>query len=397
MSVSRVWLTGILLSGVILGACTPAAPPAPAPTSPPAAAPPAAPGAPAAAPAAAPAPAAPAASPAAAPAAAPGAPAAAPAASPAAAAPAAKPANLTKITVGHGALSATDTPMWVAMDQGILAKNGLEIDYVLLNGGSQIAQALSSGSVPVAQGGLGALLDAELSGVELTVLGSPYPWQFFQIYAQPGIKTMEDLRGKTIAASDPGSSSDRAIIQVAQKYGLVPGKDFNVTYVGGTKERLQVLQQKVVDASIISPPNGLLAGKQGFVKVVDLVAEKIPFGYAGLAANTKWAKDNPQLLEAFLKSYVEGLSVAKANKQLGVQMIKKYAEIQDQDVAEEAYNLSVAVMPLIPVADPELIKLMLSLSEQPKAKTVDPTTLYDAGPFKRLVDSGFLKTLPVQQ
>ena len=66
-------------------------------------------------------------------------------------------------------------------------------------------------------------------------------------------------------------------------------------------------------------------------------------------------------------------------------------------VGAQDVTLSVAVMPLVPVADPELVKLMLSLSEQPKAKTVDPTTLYDAGPFKRLVDSGFLKPLPVQQ
>jgi NitT/TauT family transport system substrate-binding protein len=388
MSAARAWLSGMLMVGFIGSACAPAGAPS-APTSVPAAAaaptapaPTSAPAAPAPAPAATSAPAA-----------------AAPVSATSAAAPtaaaAAKP--LTKLTIGHGALSATDTPYWVAADQGLYAKYGLEIDDILLNGGSQIAQALSNGSVPIAAGGLGALLDAKLSGVDLTIIGSPYPWQFFQIYAQPGITSMEDLRGKTIAASDPGSSSDRAIIQVGQMYNMVPGKDFNVVYVGGTQQRVQVLEQKVVDASIISPPNGFIAGKEGFVKVVDLIADKVPFGYAGIAVNTQWAHDHPDLEENFFKAYLEGLALAKSNKTLAKQSISKNAEITDDDVLDEAYNVSVALMPLVPKLQPDLVKLMLDLSEQQSAKTADPTSLYDNSLWQKIADEGFMKTLPVQQ
>ena len=353
MSIFRLWVAGVVLSSFVLSACTSSN--APAATS-------------------------------------------AATAAPAAQTPntaAASTATLTRITVGHGAVSATDTPFYIDEDQGIYAKYGIQVEDVLLTGGSQVAQALSSGSVQVAGGGLGALLDAKLSGVDLTVIGCPYPWQFFQIYAQPGTKSMEDLRGKTIAASDPGSSSDRALIQVGEKYKMVPGKDFNVTYVGGTKERVQVLEQKVVDASVISPPNGFIAEKEGFVKVADLIADKIPFGYAGLAANTRWAQEHPDVLENFFKAYVEGLAVAKSNKELAKQSIAKHANITDDGVLEEAYNVSVAVMPLVPAIEPDLVKLMLSMSPQPDAQTVDPTTLYDNSVWKKLTDSGFLNTLPV--
>jgi hypothetical protein len=54
-------------------------------------------------------------------------------------------------------------------------------------------------------------------------------------------------------------------------------------------------------------------------------------------------------------------------------------------------------MPLVPVSDPELVKLMLALSEQPTAKTADPASLIDSAPWKRLQESGFVKSLPVQQ
>ena len=251
--------------------------------------------------------------------------------------------------------------------------------------------------MPFASGGYGALIDAKLSGIELTILGSPYPWQFFQIYAQPQYKNFEELRGKTIAASDPGSASDRALIQVGQKYNMVPGKDFNVTYVGGTKERVQVLEQKVADASVISPPNGLTAGKEGFIKVLDLIEQKIPYGYAGMAVNTKWAKDNQDTLDAILKCYVEGLAVAKSNPEQAKQSIAKHTNLNDKDILDESYNVSVQVMPLVPDTSAELVKLMLGLSEQPAAKTTDPASLVDASAWKRLQDSGFMKTLPVQQ
>jgi ABC-type nitrate/sulfonate/bicarbonate transport system substrate-binding protein len=207
---------------------------------------------------------------------------------------------------------------------------------------------------------------------------------------------MEDLRGKTIAASDPGSSSDRALIQVGQTYKMQPGKDFNVVYVGGTKERVQVLEQKVADASIISPPNGFIAGKGGFVKVVDLIADKVPFGYAGLAVNTRFAQEHTDLVENFARAYLEGLAIAKSDKAFAKQSIGKHTQIADDDILEEAYNVSVAVMPLVPSIDSGLVKLMLGLSDQPTARTVDPSTLYDNSLWQKITDSGFMKTLPVQ-
>ena len=307
-----------------------------------------------------------------------------------------KPAQLTKLTIGGGAESATAAPIWIAAEHGIFAKYGIEPDLVQLTGGSQVSQALASNSAQVATGGLGAMLDAQLSGAELLVVGTGYPWQFFQIYAQPNIKTPQDLRGKTIAASDPGASSDRAVDQAMEKYGMKRDKDFNVTYVGGTKERLVALQQKVVDAAIISPPNGLLAGKEGFVKVVDLVAEEIPFGYSGLAASAKWAKDNPQLVEGFLKSYAEGLVYAKKNKEAAKAVIAKHTGAKDPEVLEESYELSVVKMKPLPYTEVSLVKLMLEMSSQPKAKTVDPATLIDNSYLKKIEESGFLKEIEAQ-
>jgi NitT/TauT family transport system substrate-binding protein len=378
MSRLNVRLSGLLVAGLLMAACGPSSSPAPTavPTKPAEAAKPAAPAAPAASPAA-----------------------GAAAASPAAAAPAAaaKPASLTKVTMGNGAESAVTAPIWISIDNGIFAKYGIEPDLVTLTGGSQISQGLASGSVQIATGGLGALLDAEMSGAELKVIGSHYPWHFFQIYSQASIKTPQDLKGKTIGASDPGASSDWAIRQALSKYGMEANKDYNITYVGGTKERLLALDQKVVDAAIISPPNGLIAGKQGYNKVVDLVNDQIPFGYSGLAASQKFIKEKPELVEAFFKAWADALTLAKKDKKVATTVISKYTGAKEEDVLSEAYELSVARMKPLPYLDVELVKLMLNLSEKPQAKTVDPNTLFDNSYLKKVEDSGFLKTIGATQ
>lgn len=322
---------------------------------------------------------------------------AAPAATAAPAPPTAAPTpvvQMTRITMASGAVSAVTAPFYVAIDQGIFRKYGIEVEMVQLTGGSQVSQALASGSTQISSGGLGAMLDARAKGADILVIGTLYPWHFFQIYAQPEIKTPQDLRGKTIAASDPGASSDRAIRQALEKYGLVADRDYHITYVGGTRERLLVLEQKVADAAIISPPNGLIAGKQGFNKVVDLVAEQIPFGYSGIAANGPWAKQNPQVVENFFKAYAEAMALAKRDKQLAMQTLSKWLEVNDREVLEESYDLSVGRMPLLPRTERSLVEFMLSLSEDPQARSTDPATLYDNSFIEKVEASGFLKTLP---
>lgn len=300
----------------------------------------------------------------------------------------------TKLSVATGAASAVTAPIYMAVDQGFFQKYGLELDFVQLTGGSQVAQALAGGSLQISSGGMGAMLETVLKDAGVKIVGTLYPWHFFQIYSQPEIKTPQELRGKTIAGSSPGASSDIAIVETMEKYQMQPDKDYNITYVGGTRERVLALQQKIADAAIISPPNGLVAAKSGFNKVVDLIEQKIPFGYSGIGANQKFANENPEIMVNYFKAYAEGMATAKTSKSLAKQTLAKWLNVKDDDVLEESYTVSVARMPLLPYTDTALVKKMLSLSKSAEAKTADPEKLYDNSYIKQVEDSGFLKTLP---
>ena len=58
-----------------------------------------------------------------------------------------------KLVVGYVALNATQLPSWVAKEQGIFDKNGLDVDLQYLQGGSSPTAALLSGQVSACGGG----------------------------------------------------------------------------------------------------------------------------------------------------------------------------------------------------------------------------------------------------
>ena len=60
-------------------------------------------------------------------------------------------AQLTKMTVGYGALSAAQFPAWIAKESGIFNKNGLDVQLVFFKGSTTAVMALLSRETPISQ------------------------------------------------------------------------------------------------------------------------------------------------------------------------------------------------------------------------------------------------------
>ncbi|MGH7817943.1 MAG: ABC transporter substrate-binding protein, partial [Candidatus Binatia bacterium] len=73
------------------------------------------------------------------------------------------------LRVGIPGLSAEFTPVWAASDRGIFKKYGFETEIIAMQGGTQLAQAIIGGSIPVAVMG-GAYLTAAVRGADLVMI-----------------------------------------------------------------------------------------------------------------------------------------------------------------------------------------------------------------------------------
>ncbi len=70
-----------------------------------------------------------------------------------------------------------------------------------------------------------------LHGGQVKYFGGTIQQLVFQIWGAKEIKTIQDLKGKTVAASTPRAALDTATREALKKNGLVPDKDVQILYV----------------------------------------------------------------------------------------------------------------------------------------------------------------------
>jgi NitT/TauT family transport system substrate-binding protein len=303
-----------------------------------------------------------------------------------------EPGSAEKIYIGYSAISAATAPLWVANDRGLLKKYGLDAELIYLAGGSRVVLGMESDSIQAGLFNVGAAVEARLAGGRSLMTGSVYDVYYFQIFGKPSIRSPQDLKGKVIAASRAGAASEYGIRDALAHYGLKES-DYKMVYVGGTDARVQVLQQGIVDASIISPPNGLMAQKLGFKEIVNLMQMKLPFGYMGIGVNEAWLRTHRETMRNFMKGYLEGLALARKDQEYAMRIIGKYCQLKDRDILLESYRTSIPYIPEKPYVSKDIIGAALKLSKRDNARTADPDKFYDNSLVKELDASGFIASL----
>jgi len=175
--------------------------------------------------------------------------------------PSSLPAQTSKnLLLGLASISGGIETLYVTKKIGAFKRNGLEVDFLLLQGGSQALQVLLSGEVKVISGGGGtAAQRARLKGGGNVIVATYTPTMPYSLYVNSKIQDGKQLKGAKIALSRFGSSSDFAVRFMLTRLGLDPAKDVTLIQIGNQRERLSALLSGSVDGSVVDPPNTLLA------------------------------------------------------------------------------------------------------------------------------------------
>lgn len=111
----------------------------------------------------------------------------------------------------------------MAKHSGAFARNGLDVVFVPLAGGSAILQALSAGSIDVGFSNLASVQFFEKNAGKLqalaggTLMDSSHSEAGLVVKADSGIKALRDLRGKTIAVNTRRNIVDLAVLRALKK------------------------------------------------------------------------------------------------------------------------------------------------------------------------------------
>ncbi|MBI3076046.1 MAG: ABC transporter substrate-binding protein [Deltaproteobacteria bacterium] len=299
-------------------------------------------------------------------------------------------ADTTRMPVAYVAISGSSVPLWVAHEEGLFARHGLQVAPIYIAGGSRVVQALVGRSVEMAVTG-GGVIEATLGGADVIFVAAHLNNPTFSLYARPEIRQVEELRGKVVGVTRLGTATMYGALLVLRKFGLEPGRDASVLQTGGHPETLAAMQAGTIHAGVIAAPTTLRARGMGFRELVDIAALGIPYIPAGVVASRAYLGAQPKRAEAFLKGFIEGVRLYKANRGAAEKALSKYTRVRDPEVLRETYETYARYMSAKPYTSREAIANMLRLigEQDPRARRARPEEFYDDRVLRAIEASGF--------
>jgi ABC-type nitrate/sulfonate/bicarbonate transport system substrate-binding protein len=232
-------------------------------------------------------------------------------------------------------------PVVAGQAMGAFAKFGIEVELQQVPNSDTLRSDLAAGKADIAFAAVdNAVAMVETAGVDVVILmggeGSAN-----ELIAQPEIKTIADLRGKTLIVDAPNTAFALQLRKILLLNGLVSGRDFELRPVGSTPIRLQAMRErKDYAASILGPPYSMLAREAGLVSLTTTYAVIGPYQGQGSFALRRWAGGNEDLLARYLAAYVETQRwlLDPSNRQQAIEFIKKDSNLTDA-LAAETYSI----------------------------------------------------------
>src|SRR5947208_50210 len=169
----------------------------------------------------------------------------------------------TQLTIGVAVPAATYLPLYVAVDEGTFAKQGLRADVVEFRGGSDLIRAMVSKSVDVGVVSLAEITSGIDAGQPLKAFYGGFNIPDFDWYGASFIKSLAEAKGKRIGITQYGSSTDFITRYALTVNGLDP-KDVQIIQAGPPATRLAAMQAGQLDISIFSTPEKFLAAEHGY-------------------------------------------------------------------------------------------------------------------------------------
>lgn len=298
----------------------------------------------------------------------------------------------TEITVTLPQPGGAQVPVFIAQEFGLFKKYGLNVKIQILNPQVSV-QTVVSGDADIYNGGP-TMSNARLRGAPVKYFGATTQQFVFQMYGVKEITNIQQLKGKTVAATTPRAAVEIVTREALKKAGLIPDKEVKILYVQTMPAVLTAIITGKTSAGTLSPPTTLKAREAGLNLLADISKMNIPGLQAGYGASEKFLKNNPNTVYAFLKAIAAGVVLAKSDPSSTKRAIAKYLNIEDPRMVDETYDAFAPYWASRLAVREEAIQAQLgSLDEKefPNAKSADPKEFFDNSFADNLEKSGFLQ------
>ena len=303
--------------------------------------------------------------------------------------------KLERAFLAFGSTGPNLTPFWVAREAGLYRQYGLDVDVVFFRGSTIAINALATKDAHFGAFGASSSVLAKLGGMDTVLIATATPGLLFYLVAKKEIKNANDLKGKKIAASRPGTDSDLAARVAVQKLGLAE-KDVSILSMGTDTERLSAMTQGVADATVVTIGGYVAAQKLGFHSLIDLSQANVPYEAASMITTRTLIKENSDMVGKFVKGFVAAIQYAQTHREVTLKVLSKYMRTADPEILNASYDYYVGrIIPRTPYVSEKGLQAVIDFIRQrnpqtPNAKAQD---FMDNRFIKELDESGFIKAL----
>jgi NitT/TauT family transport system substrate-binding protein len=301
-----------------------------------------------------------------------------------------------KLRVTYSAIGGSQAAVWIPYEAGIFRKYGLDVELLYVGGGGRAAQVVQSGEVPIGLFTGGAVINSNLAGGDLVVIGSSMNVMTFSVIARPDVRRIEDLKGKRIGISRFGSATDFGLRYAEGQWPIKRQRDFAVIQTGGMPDLLNALRSGALEAAVLNVELTIVARKEGFKELANLAKMGLSFPTSSLGTTRSYIRRNENTVRKFVRGFVEGVHFAKTQRAFGVQVMKKYLRNEDTAFVNDLYDLYVLQnIPQIPRPSAEALKIILDQMAEtdPRVANLRPEQFIDARFFQELEKDGFIQRL----
>lgn len=273
---------------------------------------------------------------------------------------------------------------------GLWKKRGLDVRLIYFTSGATMAQAMVGGDLDLADSDVPAMLNAVSAGALDAKLISVYLNRFpFAFVVRNDIKTWEELKGKQVAISRFGSSSDVTTRMLLRQQNIDPDKDIRIIQATGTT-RVPAMVAGQIHGTLLATYDVPVVTESGCCRVmVDMLELPIDYARFGQVTPTALLRTKREMLLKFAEGLIEGIYVFKTNKELAMAVLKA----EGIKGPEFSYPRVAAAMRERPVPETKGVQAVLDSVRTANSKVTQARDVMDVSVVEEIDKSGYIKKL----
>jgi len=248
----------------------------------------------------------------------------------------------TPIIVGIPRPTPWFTPVFVALDRGFLAEEGL--DATIEQGGR--FEKLTDGRMDYVASSPGRSGVLESGGVKMVCGRAEQGSHVLMLRPEVGgVDRIEHLVQQGTGQGEPRLATELAA--VLARYGVqLESSGIELTGAGpeGHKDQYAALKEGIGDGALLGPPYWIYLSKEGYVNLGGAVFDQPGLSASGIYVSPEKINSNPDQVQAFVRAYVRANQFCKDHPAEALETMMKFAAgwgVDNLEIAQEVYDWAV--------------------------------------------------------